>query len=312
MVEMKTLDRRINPMGVAFPLAVAVGLLLAVAQAEPARPAVVGTPICMTCHSSFAKLWASLRHSEAMLADTLPADKRGCEACHGAGSVHVSKDRAQITSWAKLDGEAQAKVCLQCHAKQGLSSDLWFARGHAAVTTCTECHEVHRSTGRTKMLKPAEGQECSPCHDDLADQIKAKKHHTLAEGALACSQCHSFHGTTEKKLLNKPQGELCAECHGADVPRPDSHKSKSFRLKHKADAKGKQDECLMCHEQESFCNRCHSVKIPHAENFAEKHEREAKAKPTACLNCHDTRFCGQCHDPLPKPFDKMTKEGGAK
>ena len=306
------LDRRTLRMSIALPIVVGLGLLLATAQAQTGKPERVGTPICMTCHSSYAKLWASLKHSQAMLADTIPADKRGCEGCHGPGGEHVSRDRKQIVAWDKLDGEAQAKVCLQCHHKLGLSEEQWFARGHAAVTTCTECHEVHRQTGHNKLLKPAEGQECSPCHDDMADKVKAKTHHTLADGALACSQCHAFHGTPEQHLLVKPQAKLCADCHGEEVPKPESHARKGFRLGHRADAKGKQDECLMCHEQESFCNTCHTVKIPHREDYVEKHEKEAKAKPKACLSCHDAKYCGQCHDPLPEPFDKMTKEGGAK
>lgn len=309
--------RQRQRLGVGLPALVVVVLSLALAHGEPVAapaqgPTLVGAAVCMTCHSSFAKLWASLKHSQAMSAETVPADKRGCEGCHGPGSEHVSRDRKKIVAWAKLDTAAQAKVCLQCHQKEGLSEELWFARDHSQALGCADCHEVHRPVKRDKLLKPAEGQECSPCHDDLADKIKAKTHHTLADGAVVCGNCHAFHGSKQRFLLAKPQAELCADCHDKDVPKPESHKRKDFKLKHKTEAKGKEAECHMCHDQPSFCDRCHTVKIPHAEEYVEKHEREAKAKPQACLSCHDAKFCGDCHEPLPAPFNRMVKEGSAK
>lgn len=312
MLEMKTPERRQSGARIALLVTSALGLLVAVAQAQPAKPVVVGTAVCMTCHSSYARLWASMGHSQAMLTDSVPVDKRGCEGCHGPGGEHVGRNRKQIVSWAKLATDEQAKVCLQCHQKQGFSEDAWFDRAHGAVLTCTQCHEVHKPVKRDQLLKPGEGRECEPCHDDLAEKIADKTHHTLVDGALSCTQCHRFHATGEKSLLAAPLDKLCADCHGDETPRPESHKRKDFKLKHKTEAKGKQDQCLMCHDQEAFCNRCHSVKIPHPEDFVEKHDKESKAKPTACLGCHDTDYCGMCHDPLPAPFDKMTKEGGAK
>jgi predicted CXXCH cytochrome family protein len=254
-----------------------------------------------------------VKHSQALLKSGRAPEKTGCEACHGPGGLHTTTSRHTIVAWDKLTSEQANAVCLKCHAERGLSQELWDATAHSQVLTCPDCHEVHRPQKRDFMLRREEGKDCSPCHDDLADKIKAKEHHTLADGALSCGQCHALHGGKESHLLKKPQGELCVTCHDQDVPRPDTHKAKTWRLKHKAEAKGHEPQCYMCHDQESFCNQCHSVKIPHPDNWAEKlHAPEAKAKPGPCLKCHEVAYCQACHDPLPPEIDKLVKDKAAK
>jgi predicted CXXCH cytochrome family protein len=281
---------------------------LSAARAQDAGAKYVGTAPCMGCHIDFAKLWAGVKHSQALLKPGRAPEQTGCEACHGPGSQHAAGDRARIVAWDKIDRAQANGICLKCHAERGLTPALWEATAHSQVLRCNDCHEVHRPQKREMMLRRAEGHDCSPCHDNLADKIKAKEHHTLADGALTCGQCHTLHGGNERHLLKKPQEALCHDCHGDDVPKPDSHKAKSWKLGHKAEAKGNQAKCLLCHDRQQRCNTCHAVSIPHPADWAEKlHGAQAKATPGPCLQCHQLSLCKYCHEDMPAPFDKAAK-----
>ncbi|MBI2301563.1 MAG: hypothetical protein HYU66_21890 [Armatimonadetes bacterium] len=273
--------------------------LLTVWSASPAdekKPAYVGTDSCMRCHIDFARRWAALDHSKKLLAQEAP-EKRGCEACHGAGGDHVAGRRKQIVRWKALDADARSGICLPCHAK--LDAKLWDAGPHHKVASCDTCHEVHRDTGRDKMLRAAAGKDCDPCHADIADKIKAKLHHPVPEDTLSCVSCHNPHGTADSHLLSQPMGQLCGECHGDDVPKPETHAAKEWKLGHGKDAKGHEPECRMCHDQQTFCQECHAVPIPHPDNFVTEHGDLAKERQATCLQCHEVAKCELCHEDLP-------------
>ena len=284
-----------------FAAAAVCALTVALPAAQPHSSPYVGHALCQRCHIDFAKLWESLPHSQKMLArDDRPAGQRGCESCHGPAGDHTTTRRKSIVSWRKLTPPERNKICLQCHQDK-LSAELWAKGPHNEKVSCENCHNVHRPTKRDKLLKPEEGKECSPCHDKLDDLIKAKRHHTLADGAVTCTQCHSFHGSKQRHLLAQPQGDMCKDCHSDNVPKAESHKRADWKLKHGPDAKGHEADCRMCHEPETFCQQCHVVKVPHAAGFAEAHKEASQQQPKACLKCHDEAFCKQCHDAVPPP-----------
>lgn len=264
------------------------------------EPAYVGTAICIKCHIDFARRWAALEHSKKMTEPGRAPEKTGCEACHGPGGAHVAGQRSQIRKWEPLEVDQRSAICLQCHEDK-VQAELWNSTVHALVLSCDTCHEVHHQTEHDSMLRKSPAATCLECHDTLAAEAKAKHHHPLLEDVLTCGQCHSFHGTTEARLLVAPQGELCAACHGDEVPTTEAHKREDYKLNHKAEAKADQDQCLMCHSEQTFCNTCHIVKIPHAENYALEHADEAKKRLATCLQCHAEDFCAVCHDPVPKP-----------
>jgi len=280
-------------------LAVAMAVLPQRAAGED-EAAYVGTAICIKCHIDFAKRWAALEHSQKMSEPGRPPEKTGCEACHGPGGAHVAGKRSQIRKWEPLEIDERSGICLQCHEDK-INADLWNNGLHAIVLSCDSCHEVHHQTDQDKMLRKGTNEACLECHDTLPQEVEAKHHHPLLEDLFTCTQCHAFHGTEQARLLTAPQEQMCVDCHADEVPKTDAHKREDYRLNHKAEAKADQEQCLMCHSQETFCNTCHIVKIPHAEDYALEHADEAKKRLATCLQCHQEDFCAVCHDPVPKP-----------
>lgn len=301
---MKASGARIRP---AFtPALLALGALLVSLAAQERHDGVyVGTEICLRCHIDYAELWASLTHSQAMLSPTLPEPRRGCEACHGPGGDHVAGRRSTIVQWDKLSLDRQSAICLQCH--DGLvSAAHWVGTTHAELLSCTRCHEVHYPVAQDDLLKQPINPLCEDCHD-LAAAVAAGTHHPLADGGLICDLCHDAHGTDHQHLLLAPQEEICADCHGDEVPKPANHEQPGWRLGHGDEARGRTERCLMCHDQEAFCNQCHAVSIPHPENFALKHTEPAQRHPQTCLRCHEAKYCQLCHDEVPAVVAEATK-----
>ena len=74
---------------------------------------------------------------------------------------------------------------------------------------CTACHE---STYSQKMRGKA-GEVCFDCHKTARTNFFAGKikHQPVENGE--CTACHAPHLSEFKKLLIKPVGKLCFECH---------------------------------------------------------------------------------------------------
>jgi hypothetical protein len=115
--------------------------------------------------------------------------------------------------------------------------------------------------------------------------------------------CFTCHGTT-----HGAQGALapasCDTCHTAGIaPVTVDHKQEawvSFKgagpALHGRAATERRLYCKMCHEQ-SFCDSCHRVEMPHpAEWIQAGHRAEAPKERVACTMCHaDPQFCNSCH-----------------
>lgn len=289
----------------------AAALLIGAGAGTAQNPAngFIGTDACLKCHIDFARRWAALDHSQAMLAERFPPENRGCEACHGPGMSHSIGKREQILGWDELELPQRQAICLKCHDDL-IATELWPETIHAEMLGCGDCHEVHRETEQDWLLKRPQDETCADCHD-LAGEIEAGRHHPLFDGGLTCEMCHDFHGSSHGELLNAPMKELCAECHD-EVPKPESHARENFKLNHGDVAKADPERCTTCHDEQADCLKCHAAPFPHPENFALEHTAPAQEHPETCLNCHQNEDCLICHETVPPPVGPAEKaEPGA-
>jgi len=249
----------------------------------------VGDSVCLGCHQdTHPDLMASYKASiHAALADFETLDtKKGCESCHGAGSIHSeSGEPDKIINLKKINAEEAAEVCLRCHKTEGPMK--WRGSEHAMnEVRCTDCHRLHQarkdaeskeaktapaSAWKRRVIRPhslikAEPDLCYGCHQDIQARFNYTSHHPIREGKMICTECHEPHGGTKNlKTEGRPENDLCLKCH----PRYQG----PFLYEHEAVV----EDCGNCHE-------------PHgtvANNLLKKME------PLLCLQCHPI------HSPIP-------------
>jgi hypothetical protein len=162
------------------------------------------------------------------------------------------------------------------------------------ISLCANCHDSLDAPlkWRTQMKLVfnhpkhfAKGIRCEACHQEFPH----KPGKTLHVPVQTCFVCHgSVHG---------PQGVMaptsCDTCHTSDVAKvtPDHLVSTWVFVQGKTLAahgeKGKVDPlfCKMCHQQ-SYCQDCHKVDIPHPADWVKSHPADATTERAACVMCH--------------------------
>lgn len=148
---------------------------------------------CLNCHQKDAKraMWGGSQHESADLA---------CTTCH---QIHTNNDR--VTARA-----TQADVCFTCHKEQRTQ----FSRpSHHPLPegkmTCTDCHNVHGSTGPKLVKRDSTNDTCYTCHAEKRGPF-VFSHQPVTED---CATCHNPHGTTVASMLKARPPMLCQECH---------------------------------------------------------------------------------------------------
>jgi len=198
-----------------------------------------GADSCLGCHNN-ATVTGIFRTRHAR-----PNDPRGpfghgglqCEACHGPGGAHVRAGGGPPAGLIVFGHGSPSSVaqqnasCLGCH--QSNAAHDWATSAHAGSTGC---HQVQ--------------------HTDL---FKAS-HHPMREGKMACTACHSPHGSTAPaQLVKNTVNATCTTCH-AEYRGP-------FLWEHQPVA----EDCSNCHE---------------AHGSAQPALLKARA-PFLCQTCHE-------------------------
>jgi DmsE family decaheme c-type cytochrome len=278
-----------------FVVAASVLLIAGFVPADPlygqeAAPVAtwVGWETCSECHDELAAGFEYTVHGR-LASWELYGQGRGCEACHGPGSLHAdSGDPELIQSFSVMDTEASTAACLTCH--EGRTAMEWAGGTHAmAGVACADCHSFHQprqvlastvptgamvrylTTASRHAAAPAPGnsagqvpsETCLACHTDVRAKFEYTSHHPLVEGYMDCASCHladgSIHG--DSMVLDRVT-EACRSCHP-------SHEG-PWVFEHAP----VEEDCLICHN-------------PHgsvADNLLVQNE------PFVCLQCHEQHF----------------------
>jgi DmsE family decaheme c-type cytochrome len=233
-----------------------------------------------------------------------PNDPRGpfghgglqCEACHGPGGAHVKAGGGPPAGMVVFGPKSPSTVaqqnanCLGCH--QSNAAHDWASSAHAASNlTCVSCHTLH--VAKDPVLSTVTQIEvCTACHQAQHTDLFKPSHHPLREGKMACTSCHSPHGSTAPaQLVKNTVNETCTSCH-AEYRGP-------FLWEHQPVT----EDCSNCHEPHGsaqpallkmrtpfLCQTCHEG-AGHPSIFNTPQGLPGGA-PSAyllaggCINCH--------------------------
>ena len=275
----------------------------------------VGSETCKGCHEDqYNKFLKSVHGKKAVPGN--PANREGCESCHGPGAQHAEKGGGRgvaIFSFGKgVSAQEKASKCLACH-EESKTLAFWNMNRHkSAGNSCDSCHSVHK--GVDKLLVANEPDLCFKCHQGIRAQTNKQSRHPVNEKLvsqqkLTCSSCHDTMGSfvgqpvdsystrigtgTGKMLRADSVNELCYKCH--------AEKRGPFMWEHPP----VEENCLNCHEAHGsnhskllsrrvplLCQGCHTTGHP-SSPFVSQFSFTGPATSgknrffaRSCLNCH--------------------------
>lgn len=177
----------------------------------------IGTDTCALCHEKVARDFKYTDHGRIqIIGEPERVDGQGCEACHGAGSLHMEAGGGRGRYI--INPGKNPEACFQCHLETKALFNLQY---HHPVKEgrmgCTNCHNPHgQDISNPKGIFVArENETCRQCHREQA-RPRVFEHEALREG---CTSCHNVHGSINEKLLTERDNNLCLKCH-AQVAAP--------------------------------------------------------------------------------------------
>ena len=258
------------------------------AKAPEEKADYVGAETCLECHSTgYAQGWLQTPHGRFLLDPKRKVPVKGCEECHGPGSLHIMDPPAHIIALKKAPPRQSNDICLKCHTSEVGRHD-WKLGAHAmANMRCADCHKVHQQAQNTFMLLKPKNELCFSCHKDIFNQLHLNSHHPVLEGKVDCTDRHNIHSGANDHMLVSDEKTTCTRCH-ADIAGP-------FVYEHDVTVNGYAQACTSCHRPHGspnvklfkvagngLCLRCHAAQV--INHF-----------PGDCVTCH-TRVHGSNTD----------------
>lgn len=186
---------------------------------------------CLSCHSGGNRMhWVGSQHANSDLA---------CTSCH---KVHTQHDTVR-------DRQTQREVCYDCHKEQRAQS---FRASHHPIkegkTACTDCHNMHGSSGPKLLIKNTVVETCYTCHAEKRGPF-LWEHPPASDD---CLNCHTPHGSSNPTLLKTKPPYLCQQCHDYTQHPGTAYSGKGLPVSAGGTAPAQQQllrACLNCHTQ---------------------------------------------------------------
>jgi DmsE family decaheme c-type cytochrome len=241
----------------------------------------VGDEMCRGCHDAQGAALDKTPHGWALADPTRPAPVRGCEACHGPGSLHAeSGDKSKIRTFeSALPARERTEPCLACHAGAKELHDFRGSEHALAKVACTDCHSVHGAQGDRLLRKADAWDLCVGCHLEVRAKFMLTERHRLGDRPLPCLECHDPHGSRNRRALRAANDRPCMRCH-AEYEGP-------YVFEHEAVLV---EGCTRCHDPHGSVNRHLLVRQQVAQLCYECHV----ATPSSHVQ-PSYRDCTRCH-----------------
>jgi len=259
-----------------------------------------GADTCLRCHGE--EVVGIFRTKHAQPNDPRTPFGQGqlqCEACHGPGGAHTKRpkkgeERTPVIQFGKgavTPVRQQNEMCLGCH---NANAGNWHTSAHDDNDVgCADCHAVHHQRDPVRS-KATQGEVCGSCHGIQIQKANMLQpfSHPLREGQMACSSCHSPHGSLSEAMLNRDSvNETCYQCH------PD--KRGPFLWEHQPVG----EDCTLCHESHGtahpamlkqrppfLCQQCHGQQghpsVPGMPSGLPDGTASSSLLAVGCVNCH--------------------------
>ena len=249
-----------------------------------------GADTCIKCHDEDSEfpVFSIFKTKHAQPADKrTPFGQLQCEACHGPGANHAKKvqpgekqapiigfgPKSKLTPDKRnpVPPEEQNRICLGCH--RGDARIGWNTSAHESNDlACVSCHKIH-AVHDPVLATSSQPEVCYQCHQKQRADFNKTSAHPVRSGQIACSECHSPHGSNTSALLAKPTlNQTCYSCH--------AEKRGPFLWEHAPVA----EDCTLCHS-------------PHGSVYP------------ALLKKSPPLLCQQCHSPAGHPSVAYTADG---
>ena len=151
---------------------------------------------CLNCHKAGKRIhWQGSAHPGADLT---------CASCH---QIHQAQDRA-------LARDTQKELCFTCHKEQRTQAHMLSTHSVASGRMlCSDCHNVHGSSGRGLLNKNTLNETCYTCHAEKRGPF-LWEHPPASDD---CANCHVAHGSNVAPLLKVRPPWLCQSCHSGSL-----------------------------------------------------------------------------------------------
>jgi DmsE family decaheme c-type cytochrome len=256
----------------------------------------VGADACKACHEPAFEKFSRTKMGRLFLKSPRNTQEGlACENCHGPGQAHVEagggKGKGGLITFAKGDKtpvDRRNHVCLTCHTKD--KHLFWQGSAHEARDVpCTGCHKVMEDvTRKGQLARPTELETCGTCHIQQRAAATKFSRHPQLEGKMACTSCHSPHGSITPALLKEASpNDTCYTCH--------AEKRGPFLYEHPP----VMESCTNCHNPHGsnhakmltmtvprLCQQCH---------IETRHPTSPYGRATGDLKFTMGRACGSCH-----------------